>query len=325
MEEKMWVEVFRIGKNTDSSGNTDEYSAESLDEIASAYNAKVMESDSFEAPVVKGHPKNDDPAQGWVERLARHGNKLMAKLKEMSPEFIDEIGKGLFKRVSIALYPNKMLRHLGFLGAVPPAVKGLRSAKFEDGGEFREFEQTSMFDDMDGTNDLREKKDLKDSEDSNIENETKELKVLNRQYLEKIELMEKEARLKEFREFANSLLENPDGSIITPAHSAELIDILEIAYHADTNQNELTFSDGSSYVDKVKSFFSSLKPSFNLKEFAVRQEIRNFSEYPDFSERNVSPSRLKLHEKAVEIRNSMPGISYEEAVCEAQHFFNSEF
>jgi hypothetical protein len=86
---------------------------------------------------VLGHPENDAPAFGWVEGLKREGNVLFAKLKQVSPQLDQLVESGAFKKRSIMLYRDPpMLRHLGFLGAMPPEVKGLADLKlceFRDG------------------------------------------------------------------------------------------------------------------------------------------------------------------------------------------------
>ncbi len=47
---------------------------------------------------------------------------------------LEDYQEGRYKKVSIALYPDLSLRHVGFLGAQPPAVKGLAQAAFADAG-----------------------------------------------------------------------------------------------------------------------------------------------------------------------------------------------
>ncbi|MGA2296016.1 MAG: hypothetical protein ABSG15_00525 [FCB group bacterium] len=118
----MWLEIFKTGNQTDSSGNLEAYTEEKLDKIAEIYNSKVQESSSYEAPLVKGHPASSEPAYGWVERLARRGNTLLAKIKEVSPELVEQVKKGMYKKISMSIYKDMLLRHVGLLGAVPPAV-----------------------------------------------------------------------------------------------------------------------------------------------------------------------------------------------------------
>lgn len=122
-----WIEVFRAGEQTDSSGNTRKWTSSDLEKIVENYNAK-----EHEAPVVIGHPKDNAPAFGWVEKLKMDGEVLLAKFKDLIPEFVEAVEKGLYKKRSISLYPDLKLRHIGFLGAMPPAVKGLADIQFSE-------------------------------------------------------------------------------------------------------------------------------------------------------------------------------------------------
>ena len=124
--EGKWIAVFRTGRHTDSAGNTKDWTEKELDHIANAYNPA-----EHEAPIVIGHPKTDDPAYGWVAGLKREGETLYAKFKQLVPEFVDMVKRGLFSKRSIAVYPDLTLKHIGFLGAAAPAVKGLPNVKFE--------------------------------------------------------------------------------------------------------------------------------------------------------------------------------------------------
>lgn len=123
-----WFEVFRTGRHMDSAGNTREWTDADLAAIASKYAPA-----EHEAPIVLGHPAMDAPAYGWIEGLKAEGGKLLAKPKQLADEFKGWVRDGKYKKVSIALYPDLTLRHVGFLGAMPPAVKGLAQAAFADG------------------------------------------------------------------------------------------------------------------------------------------------------------------------------------------------
>lgn len=127
---KGWVEVFRVGKHTDSGGNTREWTEQDLETIVSKYDPA-----NHEAPAVIGHPKDNAPAYAWVEELKTEAGSLWAKFKQIVPEFAEGVESGLWKKRSIALYPDMSLRHVGFLGAQPPAIKGLKDIEFASGDE----------------------------------------------------------------------------------------------------------------------------------------------------------------------------------------------
>ncbi len=131
------IAVFKAGEHIDSAGNKRTWDKEDLDTIAEKYNNQ----DKHEAPVVIGHPKDDAPAYGWVDSLRRDGDTLYAKIKPTVEDFVDWVKKGLYNKVSISLYPDRLLRHIGFLGAVPPAIKGLPAPEFSE-QEFISIEYT---------------------------------------------------------------------------------------------------------------------------------------------------------------------------------------
>lgn len=129
------IEIFRAGRHTAMSGKTLSFSAADLAASAAAYDPAV-----HEAPIVVGHPATDGPAYGWVERLAVDQDRLQATPRQVDPAFAELVVAGRFKYVSASFYapdaPNNpkpgvwYLRHVGFLGAQPPAVKGLKPVSF---------------------------------------------------------------------------------------------------------------------------------------------------------------------------------------------------
>lgn len=138
----MRIEIFKSGRQTDSSGNIREWSDADLDTIASTYNPT-----NHEAPVCIGHPKDNAPAWGWVKSVTREGSSLFAEIGDLVDEFSEMLSKKMFKKRSISLYPDLSLRHIGFLGAQPPAVKGLADFKFSESAsvEFMDWDEAYSF------------------------------------------------------------------------------------------------------------------------------------------------------------------------------------
>jgi hypothetical protein len=124
---RMKIEIFKSGTHTDSAGNQKTWTDQDLDAIVAKYNPA-----EHEAPAAIGHPEHNAPAFGWVESLERKGHTLYATFKDLIPEFVDMLKKGLFKKRSISIYPDLTLRHVGFLGAMPPAIKGLADIQFNE-------------------------------------------------------------------------------------------------------------------------------------------------------------------------------------------------
>lgn len=122
-----WMEIFKAGDHTTSNGVARSFNEADLHKIAGSYKP-----DQHEAPIVIGHPKENAPAYGWIEQLKVDGGRLMAKPKQVAPEFAELVRAGRYKKRSMSIYPDGTLRHVGFLGAQPPAVKGLKDFAFSD-------------------------------------------------------------------------------------------------------------------------------------------------------------------------------------------------
>lgn len=129
--EGQWIDVFRAGQY----GEKGTYSPADLDAIVTNYDPA-----RHEAPVVVGHPETDAPAFGWVAAVRRVGDMLQAKLRQIAPQFEALLREGRFKKRSVGFYRTASglaLRHLGFLGAIAPEVKGLTDlqlCEFSDSG-----------------------------------------------------------------------------------------------------------------------------------------------------------------------------------------------
>lgn len=137
----IWFEIFKAGTQTDSRGNSREWSESDLDNII-----RNTEASGVDIPLVYGHPKDNSPAMGWVDKVKREGNRLLARIKEIQPEMKTNIQKRLYPNRSISLRSDNTLRHIGFLGGVAPAVKGLGPINFSAGEEesnYSEYEFTA--------------------------------------------------------------------------------------------------------------------------------------------------------------------------------------
>lgn len=120
-------EVFRAGDY----GDKGSFSEADLDALAE-YDPK-----KHEAPIVIGHPETNHPAYGWVQKLKRVGDTIIATAK-IVPQLIDGIKLGSYKKRSAAIYRDfqgsgkPYLKHIGFLGGVPPEIKGLADIQLSE-------------------------------------------------------------------------------------------------------------------------------------------------------------------------------------------------
>ena len=126
-----WVEIFRAGDY----GDRGKWQQVEIDKVIANFEAGV-----WAPPAVFGHPAHDDPAHGWVSALRREGDVLQAQFSKTTSQLENAVQAGRFPNRSAAFYLNPqgkgpVLRHVGFLGATPPEVKGLAPIQFLDGGE----------------------------------------------------------------------------------------------------------------------------------------------------------------------------------------------
>lgn len=331
-----WFEVFRIGTHKDSSGNEKTWTEEDLVKIASTYNTS-----EHDAPVCIGHPKDNSPAYGWVKKnLKREGPCLLAQFRDVTPEFIDMVNNKHFPKRSISVYGDKTLRHIGFLGAMPPAIKGLKDAMFEEeeGKEIIIFDFECEFKEDGGIEmDPKEKeiqelkaaianfmeqmktkdKEIQDLKTREMSSEFAEKQKQKDEELKQLKLqlahVEKEKRQAEYKEFCEK-----NKTRVTPAMKPFVMDALEI-FH---NKGEYQFSEGTekNAVSKFKSFLESLPEQVSFRETATKDKVAkeaDFSEdtdevdYSEFGE--VDDERLNLHKKVKEYA-SKNKVSYKEAL-----------
>lgn len=149
-------QIFKPGTHTSASGQTLDFG----DDVV-ARSMRVYDPAIHEAPIVIGHPKDNGPAYGWVDKLEYADGVMVAHPKDVDPEFAEMVAGKKFKKRSASFYspgsanhPLKgttdhdtyYLRHVGFLGAAAPAVKGLKDVEFaaDDDGVV-EFVESAAF------------------------------------------------------------------------------------------------------------------------------------------------------------------------------------
>lgn len=139
-------EIFKPGKHTPTVGGTLDFSEDMLRRAAEVYDPKASP-----AAIVVGHPKYNHPAYGWVGALQFNEAGVMEAVPEqVEAQFAEMVKAGRFRTRSASWYlpgsPNHplkgtenhdtlYLRHVGFLGAQPPAIKGLKDVSFSEDEE----------------------------------------------------------------------------------------------------------------------------------------------------------------------------------------------
>lgn len=133
------IPTFLAGTHRDMRGVERTFSDEDLAATAEAYDPALAP-----AQLVKGHPTLDDPSFGQVGRfvVGDDGVLYAEDVQNLDVGFGEEVQAGRFPSRSIKFYtpgdpanPKPGVwypRHIGFLGAHPPAVKGLPAVEFAE-------------------------------------------------------------------------------------------------------------------------------------------------------------------------------------------------
>ena len=136
MSEFRKFNIFRAGTHIAMNGVAAHYDGAFLRAVARSYNREKLA-----APLVLGHPEDDQPALGVVLHLSTENDdtKLFAHA-EVSSKLGDLVRAGRYMNVSskfcTAANPKNptpgapYLVHVGFLGAAAPGVKGLDALAF---------------------------------------------------------------------------------------------------------------------------------------------------------------------------------------------------
>lgn len=129
-------QIFRAGTHVAMSGVPIRFSESDIDMMAAVYNPK-----RHAAPLVLGHPTSNEPVYGKTAQLVAMGDHLFASAN-VGDALIQLVRSGHYKYVSAAFFAPKdpanpvpgayYLRHVGFLGALPPALKGMRPPAFAE-------------------------------------------------------------------------------------------------------------------------------------------------------------------------------------------------
>jgi Fe-S-cluster-containing hydrogenase component 2 len=134
------IKMLKPGSFVAMNGNTYSFSEADLRATAEAYDPML-----YAAPLVKGHPEHDAPAFGRIYAVEFSDGYLYGIPGKVDAAFAEEVNSGHFDNVSLSVYsPNHPSnpspgvyypKHLGFLGAAPPAVKGLGQVSLAEGEE----------------------------------------------------------------------------------------------------------------------------------------------------------------------------------------------
>ncbi len=131
------LHLARPGRFTDMHGQDVTLTPDLLAQLAASYDPNI-----YRAPLVIGHPKTNSPAFGHLASLEATPEGLFGVPINVDPAFAEAVNSGKYPQRSLSFWPadhpasptpgRPYVRHLGVLGAVPPAIPGLRGADLAD-------------------------------------------------------------------------------------------------------------------------------------------------------------------------------------------------
>lgn len=288
--------IFKTGTHTATNGSAMIASAEMLKSVADNYKP-----DTHEAPAVIGHPKDNHPAYAWAESLSFDEGEgvLYANFGQVEPQFAQLVKEGRFKKRSASFYPpnhpsnptpgSAYLRHVGFLGAQPPAVKGLKDfTDFSDLADLPTYEFTEFSNAQTINQDQKENpmdaKDEKDTTNNSANPAAEDTKLTEQQaaLAEKEKaLAEKEAAIAareaafakreqdiaeaDFSEFADTLIKK--GQLVPAEKDA----VVSVMMDLDGTEKTFDFAENGtvhkkSSVDVLKGVLGRLSTTVDFSE-----------------------------------------------------------
>ena len=313
------IRLARVGKFTSNEGVEVSFSEEMLAQIADAYDPAADP-----APLVVGHPRLDDPAYGWVDSLAVEGGELLARPgADIEPTFAEMVRARRFPKVSARFYPpehpanpkpgNWYLKHIGFLGAHAPGIKGLGTVQFSEGDD--QGVATIDF--------PSNKEDDMSKEASFAERETalttREQSLAEREAA--VAEQEKAAKAAAMKAIHDGNVSFAEGLMrvgkLAPVGKGLLIGVLD---HLDTTA-VVSFGEAGDMApaDALKRLFDSAVPLVSFGEYGKKpKDEKSYTSFAAPEGYDVDPEQADLHRRASIIRQENPGLTWIDAVKRAQ-------
>lgn len=324
MDRKPEIRIMRPGVFTSVEGQTVEFGSADLAAAAAAYDP-----DSDPAPLVIGHPALDAPAYGWVSKLRIEGDHLVAEPDpdRLEPAFAEAVRAGRYRKVSASFYPPRhpanpkpgsfYLKHVGFLGAAAPAVKGLGTVHFNEHADDAplatiETEETPV---TEQTADFAER----EAELARREAELQERETAIAEKEAQAEAAARQARHDANVAFAESLIAEAKLAPAAKAKVVGLLDVLDTLAVAQFGEGD--GAEELSPADAFKKLFEGAKPVVSLGEHVQPGSDGDLKVTVSFAAPagyTVDRDQAELHRRAKALQAENPELSFMDAVKRVQ-------
>lgn len=269
----------------------------------------------YQAPVVIGHPDTDDPAWGWVVAATADDAGLWLDV-ELLPEMAELVRAGRYRAVSVALWTPQAignptpgvwaLKHLGYLGAAAPAVKGLAPTRLHRDGaggavilvkEIRMSDQTTAAD--------------------AARPDTVALAERERELARREEAIARRERELARAAFAQEIDAHVAAGRLLAADRDGLVALMERLAASDTVQ--LAEGKAVPAIDVLRDFLARLPARVDLAERAAPQVPAHAHLPPVPAGCRLSERGLAVHLAARQYMAAHPGVEYIAAVRAVEH------
>ena len=314
------LHLARIGTFTDMHGQDVSLTPELLAQLAASYDPAL-----YKAPLVIGHPKTNSPAFGWLETLEATPEGLFGAPINVDPAFAEAVNSGRYPQRSLSFWPadhpgsptpgRPYVRHLGVLGATPPAIPGLMGADLAaDDGTTILFStpQSNAMPDIPEVVDLAAREAALATLQADLA--TREAAVAQRE-------AEAAAQVASLRRAA--VVAFCDG-LATEARlrPADVPALAEIVLRLEQSEPAVCFATPGDDTPAagatwLKTFLSGLPPLVELSEVATQARARGAQGAVNFSAPagyTVDSANLAIHAKALAWLETHPDSSYQAAV-----------
>lgn len=305
--------IFRAGDFVSAEGKAVSFTAADLQAIADSYDAS-----KDPAPLVVGHPRLDHPAYGWVGKLEVEGDALVARADQVEPSFAETVNAGRYRKISAQFYPPEhsanpvpgqyYLKHVGFLGAHAPAVKGLGTVSLGAGdvGDLFTIEQENVMATAD-----KDKEASFAEQQSALDTRAKDLDAREA----KIAQAARDARHEAAVSFAEGMIKDAK---LAPAGKPLLVGVLDALGDGDV----VSFGEAGELAprDALVKLLDQAAPLVSLGEAAAdkgdkQKALASFAAPAGY---DVDPDQAAIFAKAKAIQADNPKLAWMDCVRRAQ-------
>lgn len=311
LKTKRAVEIFSAGK-----WNDDTYTVEDLDEMVRAFNET---SRTWKPPLKLGHDENQKilqedgyPAAGWVGKLYRVGNKLLADFVDIPAKIFNILEAGAYKKVSSEVFWDidvgsedggplvfsRMLAGVALLGSDMPAVMNLSDIMewYVKAGTEKKFYAT------------KEKKPSIKKYGFEIEDSTEAPAMEKNAELEKLKKQNEasEAELEELRKY------KADKEKASKKTDDEIAELKEQARNAELDRQVAEVGESQDVTPAMKPYIRAILGG-EKKEYSIKVGKGDKAETKKYAARGeLVADLLKLHAAALKLNTKEESVEGEE-------------